>query len=76
MVPRPKYPKGHVRLPNGYIGYGPVVQPDDQRRCGRCGCSGFSYRNGHQWSVCGTRGYRCLQCDAIKPEPPLEMNNA
>jgi len=45
-----------------------VVLPDSKGRCGRCGAANFSYANGQEFAVDGTRGYRCVVCHAIKPE--------
>ena len=42
------------------------LRPD--KRCSECGGSGFSYRNGSEYSEDGVRGYRCMQCGTIKPE--------
>ena len=45
-----------------------VVPPDSEGRCGRCGGANFSYANGQEFAIDGTRGYRCVICQAIKPE--------
>ena len=47
---------------------GLVAQPTEDRRCGHCGFSNFAYNNGQEYSQCGTRGYRCVNCGCIKPE--------
>ena len=55
MKPNPSHwGKTGVRLDNGH--------------CSECDCAGFSYNNGNEFSVDGVRGYRCLECGAIKPE--------
>lgn len=43
----------------------------EDRRCSKCGGSGFEYSNGFEISRDGVRGYRCLECGTIKPELPL-----
>ena len=48
-------------------GHGTLV-PAVDGRCGVCGGSGFVYSNGFEFSKCGMRGYRCLQCGSVKPE--------
>lgn len=40
----------------------------ESKRCSECGGSGFTYSNGFETSVDGVRGYRCMQCETIKPE--------
>ncbi len=57
-----------IRLKNGYCGHGRLVQPDIDGRCGNCGASGFAYSNGHEWSACGIRGFRCNSCGDVKAE--------
>jgi hypothetical protein len=47
---------------------GDVVTPDVDGRCGRCGFANFAYNNGYEIAANGTRGYRCVNCSAIKPE--------
>lgn len=37
-------------------------------RCAECGWSNFEYSNGYEFSRDGVRGYRCMNCGAIKPE--------
>lgn len=56
-------------------GHGPLV-PAVDGRCGACGGSGFVYSNGHEVSACGVRGYRCMQCGAVKPERKPERKKA
>ena len=56
----------YAAIVRGY--FGRVVQPDPAGRCGHCGASGFSYRNGAEHSADGVRGYRCNTCGNIKAE--------
>jgi hypothetical protein len=49
-------------------GHGAVVMPDSEGRCGACGFANFAYSNGHELAADGTRGYRCANCQNIKPE--------
>lgn len=44
-------------------------------RCSECGASGFAYNNGHEVSICGVRGYRCMTCGTIKPENDIEKGS-
>lgn len=48
--------------------WGQVTTPDSDGRCGQCGGANFEYRNGHVLAACGTRGYGCVSCRAVKPE--------
>lgn len=57
-----------VLLTNGYHGHGATGTRLESGRCSCCGSSGFSYRNGTEWSAEGIRGYRCMSCGTIKPE--------
>jgi hypothetical protein len=40
----------------------------EDKRCSGCGGAAFTYRNGHEFSREGVRGYRCMSCGTIKPE--------
>lgn len=37
-------------------------------RCSECGWSNFLYNNGTEYSQDGVRGYRCVNCNTVKPE--------
>ena len=49
--------------------HGKTGHRTESGRCSQCQCSGFVQSNGNEVSADGVRGYRCMQCDTIKPEP-------
>jgi len=55
---------------------GQVFTPDREGRCGCCEGSNFAYSNGSEFAADGTRGYRCVSCDSIKPENWREIVRA
>ena len=50
------------------LGHGKTGTRRADKRCSDCGASGFTYNNGHEFSIDGVRGYRCMTCGTIKPE--------
>jgi hypothetical protein len=57
-----------VTLANGYTGWGHTGERCGDGCCSECGSAGFEYNNGHEWSIDGIRGYRCMSCGVLKPE--------
>lgn len=53
---------------DAHLWRGAAVLPDARGCCGGCGYANFKYSNGDEFSANGTRGYRCCNCGAIKPE--------